>query len=74
MSDIAQQLRLGDIWFDARSMGPAISFMVMGYILERIETVQSPQAYVTTLLKQLRTQKIAWKTLLKRPKKRLYRV
>lgn len=74
MSDIAQQLRLGDIWFDAQSMGPAMSFMVMGYILERIETVQSPQAYVTTLLKQLRTQKIAWKTLLKRPKKNLYLV
>lgn len=67
MDDLAAQLQLGAVWFDIRELGPALSFMVLGYLLERIESIEKPQAYARTLLSGLGEGRLDWRTLLKRP-------
>ncbi len=67
MDDVATQLHLGSVWFSIQDLGPALSFMVLGYILERIETIQAPKAYAQTLLSRLRENRLDWRTLLTHP-------
>lgn len=69
MDDLAAQLHLGPVWFTIRDLGPSLSFMVLGYILERIETIEKPKAYAQTLLSGLQENRLDWRTLLTRPKR-----
>lgn len=73
MDELAAQLHLGPVWFSIRDLGPALSFMMLGYILERIETIQAPKAYAQTLLSGLHENRLNWRTLLKRPKRQAVR-
>jgi replication initiation protein RepC len=54
MDDIAAYLRLGQTWFAMKSThGPAIRFMVLGYIFQRAEKILSHGAYMITLLAKI---------------------
>jgi replication initiation protein RepC len=64
MGDIASQLDLGNLWFDIRLLGPAKTFMTLGYLLERIESIEKPRGYAFHLLQGLTSGTIAWRTLL----------
>ncbi|PTA97746.1 replication protein C [Sulfitobacter sp. CB-A] len=70
MSDIANNLDLGDLWFDIKKLGPAKTFMALGYILERIESIEKPRGYAFHLLQGLTNGSIAWETLLKIQKRK----
>ncbi len=65
MGDIASQLNLGNLWFEIRLLGPAKAFMTLGYLLERIESIDKPRGYAFHLLQGLNAGTISWKTLLK---------
>ena len=65
MSDIASHLDLGNLWFDIKKLGPAKTFMTLGYLLERIESIERPRGYALHLLQGLTSGTIAWRTLLK---------
>ncbi|NOD65831.1 MULTISPECIES: helix-turn-helix domain-containing protein [unclassified Ruegeria] len=50
MDDIAEYLRLGQTWFAMKSThGPALRFMILGYIFQRAESIKSHQAYLISL-------------------------
>ena len=54
MDDIAEYLRLGQTWYAMKStFGPAIRFIVLGYIFQRAENIQSPRAYLISLLAKI---------------------
>lgn len=53
MDDIARQLRLGQAWWKCKEMGPAISFIFLGYILERVDSVQNHQSYLVSMMGRL---------------------
>lgn len=69
MDDIAQQLNLGNTWFSIKEQGPALSFMILGYLLERIETIRNYRGYAYKLTEDLLNQNLEWESLLKRPKR-----
>lgn len=68
MDDLATQLHLGALWLEIKSLGPALSFMILGYLLERIESIDRPQAYAKTLVAGLSIRHLDWRSLLKRPR------
>lgn len=49
MQEIADHLHLGSLWYKIQALGPALAFMLLGYLLERVETITSPKAYASTL-------------------------
>ncbi|MES0864366.1 helix-turn-helix domain-containing protein [Ruegeria sp. SCPT10] len=50
MDTIADQLHLGDTWYAMKTThGPAIRFMILGYITQRTETIRSHRAYLISL-------------------------
>ena len=54
MDDIAEYLRLGQSWYAMKSAyGPAIRFMVLGYIFQRAESIQAHQAYLISLVTKI---------------------
>ncbi|MGC1504564.1 MAG: helix-turn-helix domain-containing protein [Sulfitobacter sp.] len=65
MGDIAGHLNLGTLWFDIQNLGAAKSFMTLGYLLERLESIGKPNGYAFHLLKGLTNGTISWQTLLK---------
>lgn len=67
MDDLSQHLGLGGLWSEIKELGPALSFMVLGYILERIDTIHRPRAYAWRLLADLNAQHIDWRHFLRRP-------
>jgi len=69
MDELAAQLGLGPLWFRIKELGPGLSFMVLGYILERIETIKIPKAYARTLLAGLEAGTFDQATLLLRPQR-----
>jgi len=73
MTDIANHLHLGNLWFDIKKLGPARTFMTLGYLLERIESIEKPRGYAFHLLQGLSSGTMAWDTLLqpKRTRKSL---
>ena len=73
MSDIASQLNLGNLWFEIRLQGPAKAFMTLGYLLERIESIEKPRGYAFHLLQGLASGTIAWRTLLTSKRAMKYR-
>lgn len=67
LDELASQLHLGPLWLEIRDLGPALSFMILGYILERVESIRIPRAYARTLLVGLQKNWLDWRTLLTRP-------
>ncbi|WP_052265348.1 helix-turn-helix domain-containing protein [Ruegeria sp. ANG-R] len=54
MDDIAEYLRLGQTWYAMKSThGPALRFMVLGYIFQRAENIKSHQAYLISLTSKI---------------------
>ena len=70
MSDIANHLDLGNLWFDIKKLGPAKTFMTLGYLLERIESIKKPRGYAFHLLQGLTNGTLAWDTLLQPMRRR----
>ncbi len=67
MNDIAEYLRLGQTWYAMKStFGPAIRFIVLGYILQRAENIQSPAAYLISLLAKIEMGELSPKAMLSR--------
>lgn len=64
MDDLAIQLALGKTWFEIKKLGPTISFMLLGYLLERIEGISNPRGYTMTLLSGLQRKTLNWQSLL----------
>ncbi len=54
MDDIAAYLQLGQTWYAMKSThGSAVRFMVLGYIFQRAEKIQSHGSYMITLLAKI---------------------
>jgi replication initiation protein RepC len=68
MDDIAGHLSLGNTWFAIKDFGPALSFMILGYLLERTETISNYRGYAFRLSQDLSNKSLDWRTLLKRPR------
>jgi len=68
MHDLAQQLGLGTLWQSIKDLGPALSFMILGYLLERIDHIQNPRAYAWRLMQDLSNETVKWQSLLKTPR------
>ncbi|MDP5221010.1 helix-turn-helix domain-containing protein [Ruegeria sp. 2205SS24-7] len=67
MDDIAEYLRLGQTWYAMKStLGPAIRFIVLGYIFQRAEKIQSPGAYLISLLAKIEKGELAPMAMLSR--------
>ena len=68
MDDIAGYLNLGNTWFSIKDLGPALSFMILGYLLERTETISNYRGYAFKLSQDLENKSLDWRTLLKKPR------
>lgn len=68
MDDLAKYLNLGNTWFSVKDLGPALSFMILGYLLERAETINNHRGYAFKLCQDLSNKSLDWRTLLKKPK------
>ena len=67
MDDIAEYLRLGKTWYAMKlTFGPAIRFIVLGYIFQRTENIQSPGAYLISLLAKIEKGELSPKAMLSR--------
>ncbi len=54
MDDIAEYLRFGQTWYAMKSThGPALRFMVLGYVFQRAENIKSHQAYLISLMSKI---------------------
>jgi len=67
MTDLACYLKLRDIWHDLTEQGPAIRFMVLGYLLERMDSISNHRGYAMSITKKLGEGDMDWRSLLKRP-------
>ena len=68
MDDLAGYLNLGNTWFSIKDLGPALSFMILGYLLERTETISNHRGYAFKLSQDLANKSLDWRTLLKKPR------
>ncbi len=68
MDDIAGYLNLGNTWFSIKDFGPALSFMILGYLLERSETISNHRGYAFKIAQDLSNKNLDWRTLLKKPR------
>lgn len=68
MDDLAGFLDLGNTWFAIKDLGPALSFMILGYLLERTETISNHRGYAFRLVQELTNKSLDWRTLLKKPR------
>ncbi len=64
MADLAQGLDLGKSWEKALETGPTLSFMLLGYLLQRVEGIRSYRAYLYSLLTKIETGALQWEKLL----------
>lgn len=69
MADLARQMNLGDTWYALVDMGPALSFMALGYLLERIDTISNHRGYAMKLLEGLQNNTLEWQSLLHKPRR-----
>ena len=54
MDQLADHIQLGETWYAMKSShGPAMRFMVLGYILQRAESIQNHRAYLSSLLSKI---------------------
>lgn len=70
MDELAGYINLGNTWFSIKDLGPALSFMILGYLLERTETINNHRGYAFKLCQDLSNKSIDWRTLLKKPRSR----
>ena len=68
MDDIAGYLNLGDTWFSIKDFGPALGFMILGYLLERTETINNHRGYAFRIAQDLSNNSLDWRTLLQNPR------
>lgn len=68
MDDLAGYLNLGNTWFSIKELGPALSFMILGYLLERADTIDNHRGYAFKIARDLSNKKLDWRTLLKKPR------
>ncbi len=68
MDDLAGYLNLGNTWLAIKYFGPALSFMILGYLLERAATINNHRGYAFKLAQDLSSKSLDWRTLLKRPR------
>lgn len=68
MDDIAGYLNLGNTWFAIKDFGPALSFMILGYLLERSEMIANHRGYAFKIAQDLSNKSLDWRSLLKKPK------
>ncbi|AHD12121.1 plasmid replication protein RepC-4 (plasmid) [Phaeobacter gallaeciensis DSM 26640] len=66
MDQIASELHLGSTWAAAKAKGPAVAFMLLGYILQRIERINVPGAYLRDLLQRIEQANDGWKLLMQK--------
>ncbi|MES0828179.1 helix-turn-helix domain-containing protein [Ruegeria sp. SCP11] len=65
MDQLADHMRLGEGWYAMKSSHPpAIRFMVLGYILQRVEEVRSHRAYLTWIMNKIDRGEMEPRTLL----------
>lgn len=64
LDQIASELHLGSAWTAAKSHGPTLAFMLLGYTLQRIEKIQTPGAYLRSLLQRIEQGQDATELLL----------
>ena len=69
MDELASHLHLGAVWITAKEQGNAAKFMLLGYLLERIDTIKAPRAYARRLMADIGAGALGWDALLK-PAKR----
>jgi replication initiation protein RepC len=51
MDNLANQLALGQTWYAMKSsQSPAVRFLLLGYLLQKVDTIKSPRAYFSSLL------------------------
>lgn len=67
MDELAAYMALGSSWSKAKQLGPTRSFMLLGYIYERVEFIDKPQAYLRSLLSRLHDDRLSIRALLSRP-------
>lgn len=53
LDQIAKELHLGTAWTTAKNYGQTIAFMLLGYTLQRIEKIESPSAYLRSLMSRI---------------------
>ena len=66
MDDLAQQLQLSKTWWKCKEMGAGIAFVMLGYILERVDSVENHSSYLNSLISRIENQEIDIRHLLKR--------
>lgn len=65
MDQLADHMKLGEAWYAMKSShAPAIRFMVLGYILQRVEIVRSHRAYLTSIMNKIDRGELEPMTLL----------
>ncbi len=68
MDDLASYLNFGSFWHRLRQQGPALSFMVLGYLFERLDQIRNPRAYASKLLMRLTEGQLDHRSLLRPPR------
>lgn len=54
MDQLADHMQLGESWYAMKSSyGPALRFMVLGYVLQRVERIQSHRAYLKSIMTKI---------------------
>lgn len=67
MDQIATELHLGSAWTSAKNKGPTLAFMLLGYLLQRIERIEAPGAYMRSLLQRIDLGQDPTELLLRNP-------
>lgn len=65
MDQLADHMKLGEGWYTMKSShAPAIRFMILGYILQRVEIVRSHRAYLMSIMNKIDRGEMDPRTLL----------
>lgn len=64
MDQIAQCLHLHTLWPQLKQLGHMHSFVILGYVYERADTLQNPAGYVRKLMKDAESGALKWGSLL----------
>lgn len=66
MVGLASYLGISDVWIDLKAeQGPAVSFMILGYLLQRADHIQNHKAYFHSLEQKIKAGEIKPRSLLK---------
>lgn len=67
MDRAAAELGLGPMWANICHLGPRVQFMILGYLYERVDRINSPKAYAGYLIKKLKSNDLFLRQLLVEP-------